>query len=227
MKVLKRIILAGIVLVLVLGLGAYFAIKIAFPPEKIKALVSKHGSAALNRPVTVEEVSIRLFPNLKLSVREVNVANAPGFSSEPCIKLRELGLSINFLSLLKFSPVVNEIKLSAPEILYEVARNGRNNLEGIGSAAPDTAVAKDTATAIESPAAVALKSFVIENGRVRYRDLQSGREIILGKINQAVSLDLDQRLENVITKGKLEISEIKVSDSASGLRTGSIKITLR
>src|SRR5690606_5578152 len=71
------------------------------------------------------------------------------------------------------------------------------------------------------------KSFVIENGRVRYRDLQSGREIILGKINQAVSLDLDQRLENVITKGKLEISEIKVSDSASGLRTGSIKITLR
>jgi uncharacterized protein involved in outer membrane biogenesis len=227
MKVLKRIILAGIVLVLLLSLGAYFAIKIAFPPAKIKELVHKHGSEALNRDVSVQDVSIRVFPNLKLSVREINVANAPGFSSEPALKLRELALSINFLSLLKFSPVVNEIKLVEPEILYEVSSDGRNNLEGIGKA--DTAVAaKDTASkAIESPAAVALKSFVIENGRVRYRDLKSGREIILGKINQNVSLDLDQRLEDVKTKGRLEILEIKVSDSASGLRKGDIKVTLR
>jgi len=56
---------------------------------------------------------------------------------------------------------------------------------------------------------VALKSFVIENGRVRYRDLKSGRELILDKINQTVSLDLDQKLEDVNTKGKLEISEIR------------------
>lgn len=226
MKVLKRIILAGIVLVLLLSLGAYFAIKIAFPPAKIKELVHKHGSEALNRDVSVQDVSIRIFPNLKLSVREVNVANAPGFSSEPALKLRELALSINFMSLLKFAPVVNEIKLVEPEILYEIDRNGRNNLEGIGKA--DTAVAaKDTSKAIESPAGVALKSFVIENGRVRYRDLKSGREIILGKINQNVSLDLDQRLEDVKTKGRLEILEIKVSDSASGLRTGNIKVTVR
>jgi uncharacterized protein involved in outer membrane biogenesis len=226
MKVLKRIILAGIVLVLLLSLGAYFAIKIAFPPAKIKELVHKHGSEALNRDVSVQDVSIRVFPNLKLSVREINVANAPGFSTEPALKLRELALSINFMSLLKFSPVVNEIKLVEPEILYEVSSDGHNNLEGIGKA--DTAaVAKDTSKAIESPAAVALKSFVIENGRVRYRDLKSGRELILGKINQNVSLDLDQRLEDVKTKGRLEILEIKVSDSASGLRKGNIKVTVR
>ncbi|HKP98420.1 MAG TPA: AsmA family protein [Fibrobacteria bacterium] len=228
MKVLKRIILAGLVVLLLLSLGAYFAIKIAFPPAKIKELVHKHGSEALNRDVSVQDVSIRVFPNLKLSVREINVANATGFSADPCIKLRELALSINFLSLLKFSPVVNEIKLVDPEILYEVSRDGHNNLEGIGSAAPDTAQpAKDTSKTLESPAAVALKSFVIENGRVRYRDLKSGRELILDRINQNVSLDLDQRLEDVETKGKLEISEIKVSDSASGLRKGNIKITVR
>ncbi|MEO7424332.1 MAG: AsmA family protein [Fibrobacteria bacterium] len=229
MKVLKRIILTGILLVVILSLGAYFAIKIAFPPAKIKELVHKHGSEALHRDVSVEDVSIRVFPNLKLSVSEVNVANAPGFSSDPCIKLRELALSINFLSLLKFSPVVNEIKLVDPEILYEVSRDGHNNLEGIGASGDTAKVVKDTSkpSAIESPAAVALKSFVIENGRVRYRDLKSGRELILDRINQSVSLELDPRLENVETKGKLEISEIKVSDSASGLRKGNIKILVR
>ncbi len=226
MKVLKRIILAGLVLVVVLSLAAYFAIKIAFPPAKIKELVHKHGSEALNRDVSVEDVSIRVFPNLKLSVTEVNVANAPGFSKDPVIKLRELALSIDFLSLLRFAPVVNEIKLVEPEILYEVDARGHNNLEGLGKS--DTLQKKDTAKAVmESPAAVALKSFVIENGRVRYRDAQSGREIILEKINQQVSLDLDQRLEDVKTRGKLEIAQISVSDSASGLRKGDIRISLR
>jgi uncharacterized protein involved in outer membrane biogenesis len=228
MKVLKRIILAGIVVLILLSLGAYFAIKMAFPPAKIKELVHKHGSEAMNRDVSVQDVAIRVFPNLKLSVSEINVANAQGFSAEPCIKLRELALSIDFISLLKFSPVVNEIKLVDPEILYEVGRNGHNNLEGLGGK-PDTAkAAEDTANKpIESPAAVALKSFVIENGRVRYRDLKSGRELVLDKINQNVSLDLDPKLEDVQTKGKLEISEIKVSDSASGIRKGNIKITVR
>jgi uncharacterized protein involved in outer membrane biogenesis len=227
MKVLKRIILAGIILVIALSLVAYFAIKIAFPPQKIKDLVHKHGSEALNRDVSVEDVSIRVFPNLKLSVREVNVANAPGFSSDPCVKLRELALSINFLSLIRFSPVINEIKLVDPEILYEVSKDGHNNLEGIGK--PDTAKVKpkDTTKTINLPAGVALRSFLIENGRVRYRDMQSGREITLDQINQTVSVDLDEKLEDASTKGKLDISEITVKDSAFGLRKGNIHVSVR
>jgi AsmA family len=229
MKLMKRIILAGIALILLLSMGAYIAIKLAFPPTKIKELIHKHGTEALNRDVTVEDVSIRIFPNLKLSVREVNVANAQGFSSDPCIKLRELALSIDFISLLKFAPVINEIKLVEPEILYEVSAKGRNNFEGLGksdSTKQVKEVEKDSTKEIGSPAALALKSFVLENGRFRYKDLQTGRQLILDRINQAVSLDLDQRLENVNTKGKLEVLGIKVSDSASGIRTGSIRITV-
>jgi hypothetical protein len=228
MKVLKRVILAGIVLVVILSLGAYFAIKLAFPPQKIKDLVHKHGTEALNREVTVEDVSISVFPNLKLSVREINVANAPGFSSDPCVKLRELALSINFLSLIRFSPVVNEIKLVEPEILYEVSKDGHNNLEGIGK--PDTTKPKaaDTAKgALQLPAGIALKSFLIENGRVRYRDMHSGRELTLDKINQTVSVELDPKLEDASTKGRLDISEITVRDSAFGLRKGNIHVTVR
>ena len=227
MKVLKRVILAGIILVLVLSLGAYFAIKLAFPPQKIKELVHKHGSAALGRDVSVQEVSIRIFPNIKLSVHEINVANAPGFSADPCIKLREAALSINFMSLLRFSPVINEIKLVNPEILYEVGADGHSNLEGLGGK-PDTVEAvKDSAKTMESPAAVALKSFVLEDGKVRYREIKTGREIILDRINQTVSLDLDQRLEDVTTKGKLVISGIKINDPALGLKQGNLQVTVR
>lgn len=227
MKVLKRVILAGIVLVLLLCLGAYFAIKAVFPPQKIKDLVHDHGSAALGREVTVSGVSIRIFPNIKVSVHEINVANAPGFSPDPCIKLREAALSINFLSLLKFSPVINEIKLVNPEFLYEVGADGKDNLQGLGGQPDTVAKPEEPAKPLELPAAVALKSFVLEDGKVRYRDMKTGRQIILDRINQTVSLELDQRLENVATKGKLVISEIKVDDPALGLKKGNLQVTVR
>src|SRR5262245_56001884 len=114
MKTLKRIILIGIVLLVVLGLAGYLTVKIAFPPEKIRALIHEHGSKALNRDVTVQGVSVHVIPRLELSVRELNVANAPGFSSEPAVKLREIALSVDLMSLLRFAPVIDEIKLVEP-----------------------------------------------------------------------------------------------------------------
>ena len=51
--------------------------------------------------------------------------------------------------------------------------------------------------------------------------------MILDRINQTVSLHLDQGLENINTKGLLEIAGIKVSDSASGVRTGNIRVSIR
>lgn len=226
MKLLKRLVLAGIALVVLLGLIAYFTIKIAFPPEKIRQLVREQGKALVGREVNVGDVSIRLFPNLMVSVQHIQLANAEGFSKQPAVQVQEIVLSIHFMSLLRLSPDINEIKLVQPEILFEVDANGRNNFEGLGGekkAEPET----DTANKpIELPAAMALRSFVIHEGRVRYHDLQSRRELVLDQINQKVSLELDPALRNAQTQGRLQISEIKVNDAASGLRKGNVRISL-
>jgi len=224
MKQFKRVILILVPILLALMLGAYFAIRSAFPPERIAALVTTEGSAILGRDVKVGKVIVGVFPRLKLGVRAVEVANDSGFSSEPLLTLKSLDLSISWLSLLRFSPQIYEIRLVEPNILFEVDSTGRTNLQSLGS---QDSTLEDTATALpELPASVSLESFVIENGRVRYRDTQGGQEITLGRIDQQASLSLDPKLTNVLTAGSLTIAEISLSDAASGVRKGGVKIAV-
>ncbi|HEX2612175.1 MAG TPA: AsmA family protein [Fibrobacteria bacterium] len=223
MKLLKRILLIAIPLLAILAVAGYFAVRAAFPPEKIAAIVREEGTKALGREVKVGSVGITLFPRLGLRVRDVSLANDTGFSNEPALALKSLDLSVGWLSLLTFSPRIHQIRLVEPDILYEVAADGRDNLASLGG--PKDSTKADTALP-ELPASVALESFAIENGRVRYHDLKAGTSVTLGRIDQSASLSLDKKLTDIRTAGELTISEISVSDKASGLRKGGVKITV-
>ncbi|MBF0432082.1 MAG: AsmA family protein [Fibrobacteria bacterium] len=231
MKALKKLIIAFIVLIILSWLGLYLTVKIAFPPEKIKSLVHEHGSKALGREVFVGGASIGVFPTIKLALKDITIANAEGFSEDPLFNLKEVVLALDFMSLVQFSPVIKEIRIVEADILYEVNKKGETNLDGLGGEAkPDSTIEEKEETKssgpITIPAALSLKSFVINNARVRYRDLKTGTVLTLGSINQQVSVDVDKNLENVKTKGELVVSSISVSDKASGVRKGNIKISL-
>lgn len=224
MKRLKLALIIVVAVVVFVFVAAYVTVRVAFPPEKIGEIVRTQGTAVLGRDVGVGSVRVGVFPRLKVAVREVTLANDTGFSAEPALSLKSLDLSVSWLSLLTFSPRIHEIRLVEPDILFEVDSTGRNNLASLGSS--DTVVA-DTATALpELPASVELKAFILENGRVRYRDASVGQEVTLGRIDQRASLSLDPKLTDVRTKGSLTISEISVADAASGLRKGGVKISV-
>jgi uncharacterized protein involved in outer membrane biogenesis len=221
-KIFKRILIGLALFLAIFLLVAFITIRVAFPPEKIAAIIREQGTEILGRPVGLKSVNIRVFPGIRVSANEVELANAPGFSKEPAVRLERLDLSVNLWSLLKFSPVIHEVRLVKPDILFEVDSAGNNNLEGLGA---QDSVPDDTA-AITLPANVALESFVLENGRVRYRDVAAGQEITLGRIDQQASLTADRTLSDVRSKGSLEIAEISVKDSALGLRKGGVRITV-
>jgi hypothetical protein len=222
-KLLTRILIGLALFLLVFLAAAYIAVKVAFPPEKIGALVAVQGSKALGRPVSVGGVSVRVFPSIKISVRDVRLANDSGFSAEPAAVLKRLDLAISLWSLVRFSPVIHEVRLVEPDILFEVDSTGRNNLASLGAA---DSLPEEEDSLLTLPANVALKSFVLQNGRVRYREIGAGREITLGRIEQQASLSLDKHLRAVHTRGSLEISEISVRDSGRGVRKGGVRVTL-
>lgn len=222
MKVFKRVLIGLALFLAVFLAAAYITVKLAFPPEKVGALISRHGSEALGRPVSVGGVSVRVFPTIKIAVRDVRLANDSGFSAEPAATLKRLDLAVSLWSLLRFSPVIHRVRLMEPDVLFEVDSTGRNNWESLGAA--DTLPEEDSLPTL--PANVALKSFVLENGRVRYREIGAGREITLGGIEQRASLSLDKHLRAVRTRGSLEISEVSIKDSGLGVRKGGVRITL-
>jgi uncharacterized protein involved in outer membrane biogenesis len=225
MKRYKLILIITAAILAAVAMAAYLAVRVAFPPERIGEIVRTQGSEILGRDVGVGSVRVGVFPRLKVAVRGVTLANDSGFSSEPVLSLKSLDLSISWLSLLRFAPTIHEIRLVEPGILYEVDSTGRNNLASLGSS--DSITAADTVNGLpELPASVALRAFIIDNGRVRYRDAQSGQEVTLGRIDQRASLSLDQKLSDIRTAGSLTISEIAFSDKASGLRKGGVKISV-
>ncbi len=227
MKALKRILVILILAITVLWIGLYVAVKIVLPPEKIKALVSKHGSELLGRELRIDKASAGVFPNLSVSIQGIKVANAPGFSKESCLEVKELALDLDLFSLLKLKPVIKEIRLVEPSILYQVNAAGENNLAGLGPKKDTTVIdTSKTEPLTKLPAPLQLKSFRIINAKVRYQDEKSGQEIVLGNINQSVSVEVKPNLEDVVTQGLLEINSISAYDKASGLRKGNINTTI-
>jgi uncharacterized protein involved in outer membrane biogenesis len=226
MKLLKKLVIGAVILVAVLGIGVYVAVKIALPPEKIKALVHEHGSKALGRDVQVGGASIAVFPTIKISVSDVTLANAEGFSAEPLLQLKQLALAVDFMSIVRMSPVIKEIRLVEPSILYEVDKNGKNNLEGLGKAdTTQKAEPEKKEPLTKLPAPLQLKSFVIENARATYRNLKTEQVVALEAINQKASVEVAPTQDRITTAGELTIASISVSDQKMGLRKGGVRIS--
>ncbi len=222
----KRILILVALGAAAVFITAYIALRVAFPADRVLSVVQVQGSEALGRTVEVGGIRVGVFPRLRVSVREVRVANAPGFSTEPMAALDRLDLSVSWMSLLRFSPAIHEIRLRGPDFLYEVDAAGNTNLDGLGGASDASAVAESDTTLPELPVALSLRALVIENGRVRYRDTGSDLEITLGDIRQRSSLDLDPRLRNVRAAGRLDLREISLRDGTTGLRKGGVRVSV-
>ncbi len=95
MKLAKKIIIGAVIVVVVLWIGLYIAVKIALPPEKMKALVHEHGSRAVGRDIFVGGASISVFPTIKVVIKDVTLANAEGFSEDPMFNLKKVVLAVD------------------------------------------------------------------------------------------------------------------------------------
>ncbi len=226
-------LLIGIIALIVVGyLALWIGVKIFLPAEKVMAIISEQGSAALGREVKVGGASVGVFPAIKLNVENVSLANGKKFSEEPMFSIKAISLQIDFMSIVSMSPVIKEIRLVEPDILLEVDKNGVMNLDGLGGTQAkeeeEEVVQDSTPTEIPTslPGNLAMKAFIIENARVRYKNHQTGQYITLGDINQNVSVDIDSKLENIKTVGELIVASIAVEDKASGVQKGKVRFSL-
>ncbi len=228
-KLLKILGILAIVLVVAL-IVAFFAIKQAFPPEKIQALVETQASEILKREVKVGGAAFKIWP-LGIQIKNVRVANNPGngFSPDPLLDLPLATIKVDLAKLLMLQVAIDKISFENMNLLYEVMPDGRTSIDGLGGE-PDTTAVKDTAkldlSKIELPGSLALKSFSINNAKVIFNDRSQKRKIILGSINLNTGLSLDKTLENVKTSTALTLKEISLEDGGLGVRKGGISVFL-
>ncbi|MBO7741409.1 MAG: AsmA family protein, partial [Victivallales bacterium] len=126
-KTFKRILLwtLGILLVLIIVLPL---ILINYLSPLVKGAVEKFGSQAIGCPVTVEKIDISLLGG-SVDIVDFKVGAPQGFKAEP-ISVHEVFVKVDLGSLLSDTIIVDEIRIDAPQVAYEVGW-GKTNVGAI------------------------------------------------------------------------------------------------
>lgn len=118
----KLLVIGGVVLTVIVG-GAVFLFSSL--DSIVKKIIEEVGTEVAGVKVSVSSVKISLTDG-KASISGLSVANPPGFSSDPAIKLGEIAVSLDTGSLNKNPIVVKDVLIGAPAVAYEISSGGSN-----------------------------------------------------------------------------------------------------
>ena len=147
----------------------------------VKSGVEKYGSEILKARVRVDAVEISPQSG-KGTLRGVFIGNPDGFETDSAFELGEVTITLDLGTVTGSPIVIKEIRVIAPQLTYEVNKNG-NNLEALqkniaaytgGGTSKDTAAAKD-GSGEEDARKLIIEKLTIQNGTigVRASNLQS------------------------------------------------------
>ncbi|QJR80730.1 hypothetical protein CA267_008030 [Alteromonas pelagimontana] len=120
---MKKVLIALLIIVLVIGGGIWYLLSGA--DDFIKRQIEGHGSTYLETEVSVAGVELALREG-RLSIDELEVENPEGFSDEDAFSFDQVILDLG--AAVKEPYVVQNIRIDAPEVLYEVNASGEGNL---------------------------------------------------------------------------------------------------
>jgi hypothetical protein len=123
----SRIVLLIIAVIVVLVAAAVFYL-VRNLDSLVASAIEKYGTEAAGTPVQVQTVEIRLKEGLG-SVRGLTVDNPPGFSDRDIFSLGEIVLDLDTASLTSELPVVEEIRIGEPALLFELNASAKSNLD--------------------------------------------------------------------------------------------------
>ncbi len=150
--------LVGLVVVIVIaGVGALFLI----PSETLGRIVSSQLTAQMGREVTVQDVSVSIFPVAGVRTEGLSIANAEWSEDGPLLQAGLAQIGVDTLAALGGTLKFRSIELQSPEILLQEARDGSGNWE-ISAGAPGEA--SDSAPL----PLFTLDELIIRNGTFRY-----------------------------------------------------------
>ena len=94
----------------------------------VKTAIQTYGSEATKTAVRVDSVKLELADG-KASIKGLTVANPAGFTDPNIFSLGEISTKVDISSLNKNPIIIDEIRISAPEVVYEINKSGVANAD--------------------------------------------------------------------------------------------------
>ena len=204
------LILSAIPIVLILL--AVVALKVMFTGDRLKGMIVPRVEAATGREMTMNDVSLRVFPSIALELEGVTLSNikGKGFSPTPFLSIDGVRLDVKLLPLLAKKVEVTTLTVSRPYLLLEVNEQNESNYSnfGVGSSEPGPSVSSGSApgSGAESAAFLLISDIRIDNGVLEYLNHKENSATRL----RAVHLDgtVDAPGNQVLIRGKLTVDSL-------------------
>jgi AsmA protein len=238
-------LLAGLVvlfLVVVIGLGAYFAF--LFDPNDYRDRLVTMVKAQTGRTLDIKgDIALSLFPWLGFSVGATELGNAPGFSERPFASLAKAEARVRLLPLLSSTVAIDRVTLHGLQLSLERRKDGRTNWADLS--------AKDEASAHEGEPAggpgedaggatlLSVGGIEVADAAIHWSDARTGADYVLsdvrlttGAIAPGEPFDFQGGLGFAAAEpavlGQLALSGLASLDAAAGAgRIERLRVTLK
>ncbi len=192
MRLILRFILVLFVIVVVAIAALLF-----MPGDRIAQFAEEQFESATGREIKITgDVRTSIYPLLGVRTGPITVANAPWSDAGPLLQADGLSIGVDLMALFSGDVRIKTIEVIAPEILLEVAKDGRANWDmakaGGGSVNP--------ASGSGSIPAFSMERGLIRGATLTYIDHATGEKIILD------DLDAELRLPDFAGRGDLSLS---------------------
>ena len=134
----------------------------------VKAAIEKYGSEVTKTAIRVSSVSIHLADG-KGSIAGLTVANPHGFSSPYIFRLDMISVRIDPSTITIRPIVIDEIRISGPQVVYEINSSGTSNIDVLKKNIEEGAPKKTQGEQKSKETKFVIKKFVIENGQMDIR----------------------------------------------------------
>ncbi len=184
---LKKIAVAVVVLVLILGAGLYYGW--SHLDMMVRAEIEKYGSAATQTQVKLAQVHLSLTSG-EGKLGGLSVANPKGYSSAKAFDLGSIDVGIDLNSVRGTGPIViSKVIIDKPQVSYELDNGGNSNLQTLqhnaesfanSAAGNDSGAGGSTnpSTGSGSGRKIIIKDLEINNGQVSVsQSMMQGKQL--------------------------------------------------
>ncbi len=187
-------------------------LQIFFPVEKVRSMAVEKASAALNRPITIKDVSLSIWGGLGVKLDSVTVGNPAGFDGPMFLTTDHIDIKLRLIPLLSSEFRLNRLIINKPVLNMVKLADGSNNYT---LAKPTDTTLPEAARNIPpegqtAAAAISFDKLVVQDGIINYSNDSGGFSMLADNLD--LSTDLENPSEGVYSSsGKLQIDSLRVT----------------
>jgi AsmA protein len=166
------IVLGSVVALLIVGA---VVVSLTFDPNKYKDDIIKLVKQQTGRDLKINgKISLSFFPWIGAELPALELSNAPGFDKKPFAEVKQAGIAVKLLPLLRKQVVVKQVTLDGLRLRLAKNRAGATNWDDMTGAKPAAKPAETKDGAPSALGGVAIGGVRMRDAEVTWDDQASG-----------------------------------------------------